>query len=265
MPMTVPPPHGAPTPEIPDRYADAVRARRAELRAARDGLAGVHRDLRSALTIARLSASTELADATGRLATEARAFLKVAERRERARFPAVLLDGVDQLRAWAAPRREAAVRAAARRVAARRGVLVDAAWPALADDPPRPLPAVGGDPGRSPWSSIAGGWRAALLPAATLPLTGLSVASPGAVVATTALGLGVAVLVGGHQAATAERVGLRRWSDEVLLAVRADGDAALARMVLRVEQAGSTLEAAVAARRADVEAELAELAPGAGR
>ncbi|MGD9525294.1 hypothetical protein [Pseudonocardia sp.] len=263
MPITVATP--VPTPEVPDRYADAVRARRAELRAARDRLAGVHRDLRSALTIARLGASAEFADATGRLAAEARAFLKAAERRERARFPAVLLDAAERLRAWAAPRRAGTVRAAARRVATRRGIPVGAAWPVLADDPPRPLPAPATEPGGSPWSSIAGGWRAALLPAATLPLTGLSVASPGAVVATSALGLGAAVLVGGHQSATAERARLRRWSDEVLLAVRADGDAALARMVLRIEQAAGELDAAIAAARAGIDAELAELAPGAGR
>lgn len=264
MPIPVPIQQVAPS-QLPDRYADAVRARRAELRAARDGLAGLHRDLRSALTIVRLAACAELADAAAHLGVEAGAYLRCSGRQERARFPAALLDGAERLRAWAGPRREGAVRAAARRVATRRGIPLDAAWPVLGDDPVRPLRVAPAELGRTTWSSISSGWRAALLPAASLPLTGLPIASPGAVVATTAVGLGAAVLVGGHQSATAERARLRRWTDEVLLAVRADGEAALARLVLRVEQAAAELESAVATRRGRLETELAELAPGSPR
>lgn len=255
-------------PEDPpvDRYADAVRARRAELRAARTDLTGNHRaELRAALVAVRLAAQAELADALAALAAQTHAHLRGCDRRGRAAFPPLLVGAATALREHAAGRRTAAVRVAARRVAARRGITLDAAWPPLAEIGARPLRLPDAEPGASPWTWISGGWRAALLPAASLPLVGLSVASPAAVVATAAVGTGAAVLVGGHQAASGERSRLQRWAEEVLRAVRADGDAALARALLRVEGAGAVLDGAVAARRAEVDAALAELAPAVPR
>lgn len=251
----------AAVPPPPDRYADAVRARRAELRAARDDLSGGHRaELRSALALARLAAEEELSTAVRSLAGQVRDHLEAAGRRDRARFGVALLGAVEELRRWAADRRNAHVRSAARRVASRRGVRVDRAWPP-APEPPGPFRAPRPEPAAPRWAPIAGGWRTALLPAASLPLVGLPVASPPAVLATAAVGVAVAVTVGGHQVASADRLRLRRWSEDVLAAVRTDGDAALARLLIHIEQATGELDAAVTLRRAQVEAELASLAP----
>jgi hypothetical protein len=249
------------TTSLPDRYAEAVRARRAELRDLRDGLTGGHRaELRSALAVARLTLAEELATEVRRLGRQARAYLQRCGRRDRARFPGLLLAAADELRTWAAQRREQAVGAAVRQVAARRDVRLGRPWPAPGEHtaPPRlPTP----DPGGPSWLPIAGGWRAALLPAASLPLVGLPVATPAVVAATAAVGIGAAVLVGGHQSSSTDRLRLRRWCDDVLVSVRADGDAALARLLIRAEQAAAELDAAVATRRREIEAELARLAP----
>lgn len=249
-----------------DRYADAVRARRAELRTARDALAGGHRaELRTALALARLGAAEQLAVATAHLQGEARSYLDRCGRRDRRRFPGLLLHAVDGLRDRAGERHEAAVGAAARRIAAHRGLRIEPGSPAGAARQssfraPSPDPAV------SRWTALAGGWRMALLPAAALPFVGLPVATAPALLGATGLGVAAAVVVGGHYTAAADRVRLRRWSDDVLAAVRADVDAALARLLIRVEQAaGAELDAAVARRRVEVDAELAVLLPAARR
>ncbi|MGQ0573752.1 MAG: hypothetical protein ACT4RN_06040 [Pseudonocardia sp.] len=248
----------APAPP-PDRYADAVCARRAELRAARDVLAGLRAELRTALALARLGTTDELAAALDRLGREAGAHLDRGGHRERVRFPSMLLGAVEDLRGWAAERRHAAVGSAVARVAARRGIAVTPVRPAVS------APFAAPDAAARPpaWTGIAGGWRTALLPAAALPLLGLPVVTPNAVLGATCLGTAAAVLVAGRHHAAADRVRLRRWCEAVLAAVRTDADALLARSLLRAEQAGGAeLDARVGRRRIAIEAELARLTPG---
>jgi hypothetical protein len=260
--MPPPSPHRAPVPPKatfpPDRYADAVRARRAELRAGRDALAGHRAELRTALALARLAVTEEFAAELGRLGGQARVHLGRCGPGDRARFPTVLLSAVDDLRRWAAAHRDATVRSAALRVAARRGLDIEIPR-GCPPGPFRPPPA---EPARPGWVGAVSGWRAALIPAALLPLLGLPVTTPSAVAGATGLGIAVAVLAGGQHLAAADRLRLRHWSESVLAAARAEADAALARLLLGTEQgAGAALDAAVACRRGKVEAELARLAP----
>lgn len=241
-----------------DRYADAVRARRAELRAELRALVGYRAELRTALALARLAVTEEFATELGRLAGQARVHLGRCGSRDRARFPTVLLSAVDDLRRWAGTHRDATVRSAARRVAARRGLDVEIPR----GGPPGPLRPSPPEPARPAWVGAVSGWRAVLIPAALLPLLGPPVTTPSAVAGATGLGVAVAVLAGGRQLAASDRLRLRRWSEGVLVAARADADAALARLLLGIEQgAGAALDAAVACRRAEVEAELARLVP----
>lgn len=245
----------------PDRYADAVRARRAELRAARDALPGHRAELHTALALARLAATEELAAELARFGVQARAYLDRSGRRERDRFPTLVLDAAGDLRRWAAAHRDVTVRSAARRVAFRRGLAVEvpAADPPGAWRPPAPEPA------RPPWSLLASGCRTALLPAAGLPLLGLPVTSPSAVAGATGLGVAAVLLAAAHHVAAADRLRLRRWCDGMVAALRADSDTALARLLLATEQAaGAAIEVAAIRRRAEVDGELARLAPRSG-
>lgn len=250
---------------IPDRYAEAVLARRAELRVVRSELTGGHRGaLRSTLALARLGVAAEFGAELTRLAGQARTYLDGAAAPDRARFPILMLDAVEHLQRWASARRTATVCAAAGRVAARCGVQIEPGCRPN-DEPHRPPPPP--RPGRWWWPGVVGGWRAALLPAAALPVLGLPMVA-GSTPVLLAIGLGIvtAALVGGHYAATADRARLRAWCDELLAAVRVHSEAALARLLIQVEQAaGAQLDAAVARRRAEVDAELGALSPERSR
>jgi hypothetical protein len=265
---------------MPDRYADAVRARRAELRALRDGLTGGHRDdLRSALALSRLAAAADISAAVAELAADAGAHLERADRLARRRFPGRLRHALDDTAARLHTRWAGALRPALRRVAGTRSLPVRPGWPNL--PPPRPLPTMPSavPPGAPPpgrLRSVVSGalhgaawWRLLLVPLALLPAWGVP-ALGGPALAPLAAGLGVATVAAAARAGfvSAERVRLRRHAGEVLAAARLALDADLGRRLIEVEAAvAGGLDAAVRQRRAEVEAELAVLAPagpGAG-
>jgi hypothetical protein len=258
---------------MPDRYADAVRARRGELRAARELLGGTHRgELRSELALSRLAASAATTAALAGLAREAHEFGDAATRGVRAQLPGLLAAALDAVARAVHARWAAELAPALRRIATTRSLDVAAGpgWPRLPD--PRlpvltagsvPVPA---RPARPLLTGAAEGlalWRLAVLPLAVLPLFGLP-ALGGAALAPLAVGVGVAgaaVVVRSRRAAL-ERAALRRCTDAALATARAAIDADVARWLLELERAvGTDLDAAVARRRAAVEAELRALAP----
>lgn len=262
---------------VPDRYADAVRARRTELRAVRALLLGGHRvELRHRLTTARLAASAELATALARLGRELRHHVAQADNGGRAVLPSLVGAAVDRLvdrvvAGWAA-----SLLAGLRGVAAERCTPGASPWtaadPVVALVTRRPAAALPGPdppPGttRALVAGLTGGtWRVALLPAAVLPAVGLP-ALGGRAVLPPALGIAAALLVAGartHREA-ADRARLHRWADEVVAAVRVAVETELARRAVEVERvAGAELDELVARHLAQVDAELRALAPGKG-
>ncbi len=262
----------------PDRYADAVRARRAELRAARASLLGGHRaELRSGLAAGRLAASVELATALAGLDRELRRHVDRADAAGRAALPARVAAAVDRLAAHAGDRWAAAVLPAVRRAATVRGLPPPVVWPCaggpvdrvtalLARPPAVALPAPDPPPGvvrALLTGATEGAWRLALLPAAVLPAVGLP-ALGGRSAVPLAVGLGLALLVATVRArrVAADRARLRRWGAEVVAAVRGALGTELARRLLEVERlAGEALDDAADRRRAEVDGELRALAP----
>ncbi len=261
----------APRSAAPDRYADAVRARRAELRAAEALLRGGHRaELRSGLAAGRLAASAELATALAALDRELRHHADHADGRGRAALPDRVAEAVDRLAVSAGWRWAAVVLPAVRRVAAARGLPVfwSGAHPLAASltrppaiTVPAPEPAPAGV--RAVLLGATAGWRLALVPVAVLPAVGLPVlAGPAAV--PLAVGSGLALLGVGVRArrVAADRARLRRWGAEVVATVRGALETELARRLLEVERlAGHELDDAVTRRRVQVERALRELAP----
>jgi len=244
------------------RHAQALRARRSELRAERVALDGHRGELRAELALARLDAAARMSGELAHLDGQARAYLDAAGRADRSRLPAVLAAAVEQLRHGAQAHRAATVHAAARRVAARRGLALGELPGGLG--PPGPLRLPTPDPPAPWWTGIAGGWRTALLPAAVLPLLGLPVVGGSAVLAA-GLGLVAATAATTRRGNLADRARLHRWCQEVLTQVRAEGADALARLLVEVEQQVSTaLDRAVDRRRSVVTAELTELTGLAG-
>lgn len=254
---------------MPDRYVDAVRARRAELRAQRDQLTGDHRaELRSALALSRLGAGAATGAALADLGREARALTEVVDRTTRQQIPAQLAAALDDAAAalhtgWASE-----LRPALRRIATERALDTEPGWPRL--PAPRPLTATPPpDPigvARSLLAGAADGaalWRLALFPLAGLPLLGLP-ALGGPALAPLAAGTGVAAIAVAARSrrSAAERVRLRRHVDDVLAAARVALDADLGRHLIELERTvGAVLDLAVARRRAEVDAELLLLAP----
>ncbi len=259
----------------PDRYADAVRARRAELRAHRALLLGGHRaEWHGRVAALRLAASAELSAALADLGRELCRHADRADGAGRARLPRLAGAAVDALAASAVDRLAAAVLAALRRIAAERGV----PWPgsptvaaiAGARPPPVPLPAPEPLPGTVRALLLGGTWRVALLPAAAVPTVGLP-ALGGRAALPSALVLAVAGLVAAArvQRCAAERAALRRWAADVVSAARGGLEAELGRRLLELDRvAGAVLDEAVARRLREVDAELREIAAepeGAGR
>jgi hypothetical protein len=260
----------------PDRYADAVRARRAELRAMRALLIGGPRELRHRLTVARLGASAELAAALAGLALELRHHVARADTAGRAALPALAGVAVGRLvdrvvAGWAV-----SLLAGLRCVAAARcvpgtplGAVADPVVGLVTGRPQVALPGPDPPPGaaRALFAGVTGGtWRVALLPAAFLPAVGLP-ALGGRAVLPPALGIAAALLVLGARAhrVAADRARLRRWADEVVAAVRTAVETELTRRALEVERvAGAELDELVARHLARVDAELRALAPGKG-
>lgn len=233
----------------PDRFGDAVRARRRELQEQRALLRGSARTaLRDALAAAR---TATLADAAADLADL---------RREIDGHPPAAVGAAARAVEVAAHARwaERAV-AAERGTAADRGVVLpvppDEPGPDRVADPPVPRRT---GPGTA--LAEAGVWRLAGLPLVVAPLSGFA----GPAVLLPALGAAVLVLlavVRSRRAAT-DRARLHRWSTELLAATHARIDAELTRRAAaRAAAAGARLDAALTERRAAVESEIALLTP----
>lgn len=270
---------------MPERYTDAVRARRAELRALRERLTGGHRDeLRSALALSRLAASAEITAVLAELGAEAAAHLERADRAARRQFPGRLGNAVDDTARRLHARWARALRPALLRIATTRSLPVRPDWPNLPR--PRPLPGPSShsrpDSARRPGPpvpasagrlrSLATGalhgvalWRLVLLPLALLPAWGMP-ALGGRALVPLAVGTGVAmVAVAAHvRCVRVERARLRRHTEDVLTAARAALTADLGRRLIELDAAAAgPLDVAVRQRRAEIEAELAALAPTA--
>jgi hypothetical protein len=260
-----------------DRYADAVRSRRAELRTVRAMLLGGHRvELRHTLTASRLTASAELAAALASLGRELRHHAAHANRAGRAAVPALAAAAVAALvdrvvAGWAT-----AVLPGLRRLAAPRCVPGTLPGPAgalepvvtvLARRPSITLP--GPDPPPSAAGALLAGvtggtWRLALVPAAVLPAVGLP-ALGGRALLPPALGIALALLITAARAhRTAEdRARLRRWADDVVMVVRSELDTELARRLIDVERVAAAELDELVARRLDlIDTELRAIAAG---
>ena len=251
-----------------DRYADAVRARRAELRAVRSELSGSHRaELRTALALARISASDATSAALRGLSREARRRAETADRAGRVELPAAVGAAVAAVATSVDEALVGELGPALRRAAGARGLGMPAGWPRF--EPPR-LPDVADAWPQRPAGRthvVAGAvegmalWRAALVPLAALPLLGLP-ALGGPALAPLAVGIaaaGLAVAISGRRV-VAERAALRRGVDEAVAAARVAIDADVARRLVELERvAGVELDRAVERRRAAVDAELRAL------
>jgi hypothetical protein len=252
---------------MPDRYAEAVRARRAELRAEHGPLGGTHRaELRAELGLARIVATDAAAAAFADLARDVGAHTGHPDRAVGRALPTCLPAALDAL----ARRVHAAVLAqlapAVRRIATARRLDLGPAWPALPAVRLPLLEAVQAAPVRAP--RLAGAaeglavWRVALVVLAAMPLVGLPLWGWPAL-APIAVGLGaaavaVAVLT---RRGGAERVLLRRRVDTLLAQARATLRVDVERMLLELERsAAAELDASVERRRTAVEAELLALA-----
>jgi hypothetical protein len=252
-----------------DRYADAVRARRAELRADRVLLLGGHRaELRGCLAAARLTASAELAATLAGLEREVRHHADRAGRVGRAALPGLVDAAVGGLLDQVVDRWVATVLPGIRRVAAVRCHDLTVAGPVaevLLRRPAVTLPAPDPPPGAVRAllaGATEGTWRVALLPAAVLPAVGLP-AVAGRSALPLAVGVGLALLAAAVQArrAAADRMRLRRWATEAVSVLRSTLETELARRLLEVERlAAAGLDDAVARRRGEVEAALRALA-----
>jgi hypothetical protein len=260
----------APPTARPDRYADAVRARRAELRDARTSLLGGHRaELHGCLAAARLTASAELAGALAGLDRELRHHADRGGPSDRAALPGRADAAVARFVDHTVGRWVAVVLPAVRRVGAARSVTVPGAATAAVLRRPVAVPLPVPDPppgvGRAVLAGATGGtWRLVLLPAAVLP-AGLP-ALAGRTLLPLAVGIGLVLLVGAvhTRRVAADRNRLRRWGAEVVGTVRATTETELARRLLEVERLVATeLDDTVSRRRAAVEAEIRALAPTA--
>jgi hypothetical protein len=256
---------------MPDRYANAVRARRAELRAERELLGGGHRgELRTALALSRVLAGAESAIAVAELRRQVGVHLDRTDRAGRRRTPELLAAALDETArvlhsSWAA-----ALRPALLRIATERALPLGADWPRLPSYRSLPAPAAPPDTSsRHRLPGVAHGmahgltlWRLLVIPLAVLPMWGLP-ALGGVTLAPLAAGGGLAALLLAAHAgvAAAERAQLRRHAEAVLGAAAVAMEADLGRRLLELERtAAAVLDAAVARRRAAVDAGLGELA-----
>lgn len=253
---------------MPDRYADAVRARRAELRCARALLDGTHRvEIRGELALSRIAAAESAAAALAELGREARERIDTGDRAAGERLPGQVADALAAVAAEVDVRWAVSLGPALHRIATTRGVPVPPGWPRL---PGSRFTVTAGSPepirrGRSLVAGAAEGvalWRLLLLPLAALPLLGLP-ALGGPRFAPLAVGAGIAALV---LAIRSGRAGLRRAAVRRCVADMIAGagkalDADLGRRLLELERTVvPELDAAVQRRRAAVDGELRALA-----
>lgn len=253
-----------------DRYADAVRARRVELRAERQALAGGHRaELRSALVLARLTVAGASSSGLRALAREAEQWIGSADRAGRAALPGAVAAAVDQVVTVCGAALAAELGPALRRAAGARGLVMPPGWPVLRALDPPPRPDVWVPRGRFRGQMLSGAvaglalWRVLLIPLGALPLVGLP-ALGGPALAPLAAGLAIAgiVLAVRSRVVAADRAALRRGVDDTLAAARLVIEAGTARRLVEIERsAGDELDRVVDARRTVVDAELGRLAP----
>lgn len=250
----------------PDRYGDAVRARRIELRAEQGPLSGTHRaELRAEVTLARIVAADAAAAAFAELARAAEAHATHPAPAVRRSLPTALPAALDAAAERVHTTTLATLVPALRRIAAARRLDLGPRWPT---PPPPRLPVVEGPPGRVRAPRLAGAaeglavWRVALVVAAAMPLVGLPVLG-GPALAPVAVGLGVAavtVVVWSRRVFVGRAV-LQRQVDAVLARGRAAVRVDTERMLLELERAAATeLDVAVEHRRVEVETELLALA-----
>lgn len=248
---------------VPDRYADAVRARRAELRAELGSLAGTHRaELRAELGLARIVAADAAAAALAGLGREVGEHTTHPERAVGRALPACLPGVLDALSAQVHSATLAQLAPALRRIATARRLDLGPAWPALPSPRLPLLAAAPAAPVRAP--RLAGAaeglavWRVAFVLLAAMPLVGLPVWG-GPALAPVAVGIGAAAVAVAVLArrGSAEQALLRRRVEALLAQARAAVRVDVERMLLELERsAAAELDAAVQRRRAVVEAEL---------
>lgn len=253
---------------MPDRYADAVQARRRELRELRERLAGGHRgELRSCLALSRLAAAGHASASLAALRREAAEHIRRGDRAARDRLPDHVTAAVDGITAATGARWVAELGPPLRRIASERGLAVEPGWLRLpVPRAPGPPPPEAAPPGPTLIAGVIEGaalGRLALFPLAALPLAGLP-ALGGPALAPLAVGVGLTALVVAARSRrlAAERERLRRRVEQVVVAGAAAIEADLDRRLVELEPGVSAaLDAAVLRRRAAVERELAALAP----
>ncbi|MEJ3655772.1 hypothetical protein WEH80_22640 [Actinomycetes bacterium KLBMP 9759] len=254
---------------MPDRYAEAVRARRAELRAERALLGGSHRaELRNELALSRVDASATASTAFGRLAREVRQHVDAAGRGQLRALPALVAEAIVAVGAATGAAWAADLGPALRRIAACRSLAMPSGWPALPDvrfgvAPPEPEPV---RPTLTVLVGAAGGVaasRAVVLPLALLPIAGLpAVGGAGLLpLGAGAAAAGAVVALRSH-GTSLRRAALRRAVDDALAAACTSLDNDLTRRLLEVERTvGAELDDAVAALLAVLDRELREIVP----
>ncbi len=263
------PEHHAPARGGPDRYADAVRARRAELRAQLRRLGGSHRhELRGALALSHVVTAAETAAALAALGREIGQHIDHADSTARQRVPATFAAALDDCARSMSGGWAVALRPALRRIASERSLHVDPDWPRL--PAPRPLSLPAPPPPVRTLAAVGTGLahgaalgRLLLVPLVVLPLCGLPlVGGPALVPLAVGAAITATALATRSRRAAADRSRLRRHVEAVLAAAGTALDADLGRRLIELEHsAGATLDAAVSRRRAELEAELVELAP----
>jgi hypothetical protein len=255
----------------PDRYAEALSARRSELHAQRRAAESPRVALRAELALVTVASRADLPAALRVLRDSAGPWLRTAP----ARLPAMLAPALAALRVSvvdaAAARGEAAVLRVAGAVSGPEPVPADLLGPSVAqrvhpvDHRSAPdLPAV---PRRVGWvealvrSGGGGAVRVALVLAAGAPALGLTVAG-GRILLPLTIGLAVAAvaLLAAHRRRAVERERWARWVDGVLdvagAGVRAELDTAL---ITLEQRAGPPLDRLAADRRATIVHELRTL------
>jgi hypothetical protein len=271
----------------PDRFAEALSARRSELRAARRAAEAPRVALRAELALVTVAARADLPAALGVLRDSAGPWLRVAP----ARLPAELGPALAALRARvvgaAEAQGESAVLRVAGGVAGPEPVPDELVGPLVRQRSERGL----GAPGFGAWPAGVGsgggsgalslpapprrvGWvealvrsggggavRVALVLAAGAPALGLTVAG-GRVLLPLTIGLAVAAvaLLAAHRRRAVERERWARWVDATLAAAGAAVRAELDTALITLEQrAGPALDRLAADRRAAVVHELRTL------
>jgi hypothetical protein len=251
-----------------DRYADAVRARRRELRELRAHLVGGHRgELRSCLALSRLAAAGHAAAALAELRHQTAAHVRRGDRRVRERLPQQLGPAVAAIAAAVGEQWATALGPPLHRIATERGLAMDPGWLRLPASraPVVRLPAEPLEPPRSVLAGVVEGaalWRLVVVPMAALPLFGLP-ALAGPALAPLAVGTAATAVAIATRArrTVADRVRLHRTVEYVVGAAAAAIDADLDRRIVELEsRVSAALDAAVLRRRAAVDHELALLA-----